>query len=60
MYSNPSLDKGEPVEQIVLSFDSLYFDETFNLRRASIYFALTPNKVIFSFSAICNNKSFFL
>ena len=60
MYSNPSLDSGEPVEQIVLSFDNLYFDEIFNLRRTSMYFALTPNKVIFSFSAIFSNKSSFL
>ena len=31
-----------------------------NLRSASIYFALTPNNVIFSLLAIFNNKSFFL
>ena len=60
MYSNPSLDSGEPVEQIVLSFDNLYFDEIFNLRRTSMYFALKTNKVIFSFYAIFHNNSTFL
>ena len=62
MYSNPSFDKGDPVEQIVLNFDNLYlyFNEGFNLCRASIYFALIPNKLIFSFSAIFHSRSSFL
>ena len=32
----------------------------FNLFKLSIYFALTPNKVIFSLSAILKSKSLFL
>ena len=57
MYSNPSFDSGEPVEQIVFKLLSLYlyFNEGLSLRRASIYFALIPNNVIFSLSAIFNN-----
>ena len=41
MYSNPSFDSGEPVEQIVFKLLSLYlyFNEGLSLRRASIYFA---------------------
>ena len=59
---NPSFDNGDPVEQIVLNFDNLYlyFKVGLDLRRASTYFALIPNKVIFSFSAIFNSKSSFL
>ena len=46
IYSNPSFDNGDPVEQIVLNFFNLYlyFNVGLDFRRASIYFALTPNK----------------
>ena len=59
---NPSLDNGEPVEQIVFNLFNLYLN--FKLGKAilseSIYFALTPNNVIFSFSAILKSKSLLL
>ena len=59
---NPSSDKGEPVEQIVLKFFKLYFFlfKILDLLSASKYFALTPNKVIFSSCANLINKSYLL
>ena len=50
----PSSDNGDPVEQIVLRFFNLYFFlfKIPDLLSASMYLALTPNKVIFSSSGI--------
>jgi len=62
IYLNPSLDKGEPVEQIVFNFERswLFFGTTPLLLSASIYLALIPKRVTFSSLANSNNKSSFL
>ena len=62
MNSKPLPDNGEPVEQIVLNFSSLYFDLIFTLSLLSVsmYLALTPNNVTFSSFAILNSRSFLL
>ena len=61
LYTNlkQSDDNGDPVEQIVLSFSNLYtfLKFLFVFLKASIYFALTPNKVIFSWLAIFMRRS---
>ena len=58
-YLKFSSERGEPVEQIVLSLFSLnlYFNFGLNFLKASTYFALIPNKVIFSLCAIFKSKS---
>ena len=57
-YSNPSFDKGDPVEHIVFSFFKSKLFEILLFFKASIYFALTPKSVIFSLLTIFNSKSF--
>ena len=58
-YLKLSSERGDPVEQIVLSLLSLnlYFNFGLNFLKASTYFALIPNKVIFSLCAIFKSKS---
>ena len=46
-YSKLSSERGDPVEHIVFKYFNFFFFETFNLFKESIYFALTPNNVIF-------------
>ena len=48
-----SLDNGDPVDKIVLSFESVEKSFGFNrkLWQESIYFALVPKMLIFNFSA---------
>ena len=61
-YLNHSLDKGDPVEHMVLKLERswFFFGITFLLFKVSIYFALIPKRVIYSSAANSNNKSSFL